>query len=163
MESKANVRRGAKDLQLFERKRIEQMHNAGHSAEEIAVEIGVCYVTIYRELKRGDTGEMDELGRRVYDAELAQRKAALAGGTRVPRIRRTTGGADGVARTQAARRARIPGNRYETCIGCGLDWNVSLFAPKGWYICPQCEYRIRKERRYEQAQAQGFERDHRPA
>jgi len=47
-------------------------------AEEIAVEIGVCYVTIYRELKRGDTGEMDELGRRVYDAELAQRKAALA-------------------------------------------------------------------------------------
>ena len=48
MESKANVRRGAKDLQLFERKRIEQMHNAGHSAEEIAVEIGVCYVTIYR-------------------------------------------------------------------------------------------------------------------
>lgn len=78
MESKANVRRGAKDLQLFERKRIEQMHNAGHSAEEIAVEIGVCYVTIYRELKRGDTGEMDELGRRVYDAELAQCKAALA-------------------------------------------------------------------------------------
>ena len=78
MESKENVRRGAKDLQLFERKRIEQMHNAGHSAEEIAVEIGVCYVTIYRELKRGDTGEMDELGRRVYDAELAQRKAALA-------------------------------------------------------------------------------------
>ena len=75
MESKANVRRGAKDLQLFERKRIEQMHSAGHSAEEIAVEIGVCYVTIYRELKRGDTGEMDELGRRVYDAELAQRKA----------------------------------------------------------------------------------------
>lgn len=78
MESKANVRRGAKDLQLFERKRIEQMHSAGHSAEEIAVEIGVCYVTIYRELKRGDTGEMDELGRRVYDAELAQRKASLA-------------------------------------------------------------------------------------
>ena len=65
MESKANVRRGAKDLQLFERKRIEQMQSAGHSAEEIAVE-------------RGDTGEMDELGRRVYDAELAQRKAALA-------------------------------------------------------------------------------------
>ena len=62
MESKANVRRGAKDLQLFERKRIEQMQSAGHSAEEIAVE----------------TGEMDELGRRVYDAELAQRKAALA-------------------------------------------------------------------------------------
>ena len=46
MESKANVRRGAKDLQLFERKRIEQMQSAGHSAEEIAVEIGVCYVTI---------------------------------------------------------------------------------------------------------------------
>lgn len=55
-----------------------------------------------------------------------------------------------MARTQTARRNRIPGSRYETCIGCGLDWNVSLFAPKGWYICPQCEYRMRKERRYEQ-------------
>ena len=162
MESKANVRRGAKDLQLFERKRIEQMHSAGHSAEEIAVEIGVCYVTIYRELKRGDTGEMDELGRRVYDVELAKRKA-LPGGIRVPRIRRTTGGAGGVARTQAARLARIPGNRYETCIGCGLDWNVSLFAPKGWYICPQCEYRMRKEQRYEQVQTQESAGDHRPA
>lgn len=162
MESKANVRRGAKDLQLFERKRIEQMHNAGHSAEEIAVEIGVCYVTIYRELKRGDTGEMDELGGESMTRNWRSARPPLPGGTRVPRIRRTTGGADGVARTQAARRARIPGNRYETCIGCGLDWNVSLFAPKGWYICPQCEYRMRKERRYEQAQAQGFERDHRP-
>lgn len=163
MESKANVRRGAKDLQLFERKRIEQMQRAGHSAEEIAVEIGVCYVTIYRELKRGDTGEMDELGRRVYDASWRSAKLLLPGGIRVPRIRRTTGGADGVARTKAARLARIPGNRYETCIGCGLDWNVSLFATKGWYICPQCEYRMRKERQYEQAQAQGFAGDHRPA
>ena len=30
------VRRGAKDLQLFERKRIEQMHSAGHSAEAVS-------------------------------------------------------------------------------------------------------------------------------
>ena len=78
MESKANVRRGAKDLQLFERRRIEQMQRTGHRAEEIAAEIGVCYVTVYRELKRGDTGEMDELGRRVYSAELAQQRAAIA-------------------------------------------------------------------------------------
>ena len=31
MESKANVRRGAKDLQLFERKRIEQMAIGGRT------------------------------------------------------------------------------------------------------------------------------------
>ena len=39
-----------------------------------------------------------------------------------------------------------PGRRFETCVGCGLEWNVSLTAPAGWYVCPHCEYKARKER-----------------
>lgn len=38
-----------------------------------------------------------------------------------------------------------PGLRYEICVSCGLEWNVSQDAPKGWYICQHCEYRDRKK------------------
>lgn len=38
-----------------------------------------------------------------------------------------------------------PGLRYETCVSCGLEWNVSRNAKLGWYICPHCEYRDRKQ------------------
>jgi len=38
-----------------------------------------------------------------------------------------------------------PGLRYETCVSCGLEWNVSRYAKMGWYICPHCEYRDRKK------------------
>lgn len=31
--------------------------------------------------------------------------------------------------------------RYETCAGCGEEWNVSRRAREGWYICPRCAYR----------------------
>lgn len=31
--------------------------------------------------------------------------------------------------------------RYETCAGCGEEWNVSRMAREGWYICPRCAYR----------------------
>lgn len=31
------------------------------------------------------------------------------------------------------------------CVGCGLDWNVSIYQkiPRAGYICPHCESRIR--------------------
>ncbi len=31
------------------------------------------------------------------------------------------------------------------CVGCGLHWNVSLYAkiPKSGYICPHCDSRLR--------------------
>ena len=31
------------------------------------------------------------------------------------------------------------------CVGCGLDWNVSIYQkiPRTGYICPHCESRIR--------------------
>ena len=78
MEVRAEVRRKGSDLTLFERKRIEEMRASGSCAEAIAAEIGVHYVTIYRELHRGETGEVTEEGLPVYDAELAQMRAALA-------------------------------------------------------------------------------------
>ena len=36
--------------------------------------------------------------------------------------------------------------RYETCSECGLDWNVSIYAPIPWqgYLCPRCYYKQRK-------------------
>ena len=39
----------------------------------------------------------------------------------------------------------IPGHRYEICVNCGLEWNVSLNAPLGWYICPKCEGKLRRQ------------------
>lgn len=38
------------------------------------------------------------------------------------------------------------GFRYETCVGCGLDWNVSRKAEQGWYICPRCAFQGKKIR-----------------
>ena len=35
--------------------------------------------------------------------------------------------------------------RYEICVNCGLEWNVSLNAPLGWYICPKCEGKLRRQ------------------
>ena len=31
------------------------------------------------------------------------------------------------------------------CVGCGLDWNVSIYQkiPRTGHICPHCESRIR--------------------
>ncbi len=62
---------------------IERLHNGGAPAAVIADKVGVHPATIYRELPNGYTevtGEdgsptpaVDEYGRRVYDAEVAQR------------------------------------------------------------------------------------------
>lgn len=41
---------------------------------DIAAKIGVHYATIYNELRRGDTGDLDANGRIGYSADLAQRK-----------------------------------------------------------------------------------------
>ncbi len=43
------------------------------------------------------------------------------------------------------KRRHVPGHRYEVCVNCGLEWNVSLNAPLGWYICPRCEGKLRRQ------------------
>lgn len=55
------------------RKSIEAMYANGVTLADIASELGVHLATIYRELARGDTGELDANGRSGYNAELAQR------------------------------------------------------------------------------------------
>ena len=62
---------------------IERLHKGGAPAAVIADKVGVHPATIYRELPNGYTGPpdedgrptptVDEYGRRVYDAQVAQR------------------------------------------------------------------------------------------
>ena len=60
-------------LGLSERAEIERLHNVGAPAAAIAERVGSHVATIYRELQNGYTGTVDECGRRVYSAEVAQR------------------------------------------------------------------------------------------
>lgn len=61
-------------MTLDDRKNIEARWLAGDSIISIAESVGAHRSTIYLELKRGDTGEMDKNGRGGYSAELAQRE-----------------------------------------------------------------------------------------
>lgn len=64
-----------KYLILKERKELEALYLQGMSVIDIAAKLQVHRSTVYNELKRGDTGEMDCNGRTGYSAELAQRRA----------------------------------------------------------------------------------------
>jgi len=41
--------------------------------------------------------------------------------------------------------------RYEVCVWCGISWNVSVRAPQGWYVCPRCREKLRRDERAEAA------------
>lgn len=56
-----------------DRKQLEALYNAGAELSKIAVMFGVHLSTVYRELNRGGTGEIDANGRNGYNAELAQK------------------------------------------------------------------------------------------
>lgn len=60
-------------LTLGKRKEIERLYAADKRPSEIADAVGVATATIYRELKRGETGELDEHYRPAYNAEVAER------------------------------------------------------------------------------------------
>lgn len=59
-------------LSYDDRKRIEQAYNSGVEISDIAASLGVNQTTIYRELKRGETGELDNNGRIGYSAAIGQ-------------------------------------------------------------------------------------------
>lgn len=61
-------------LTLQDRVKLENLYNKGKGTEEIAARLKVHRATVYNELKRGDTGEMDGNGRIGYSAELAQQR-----------------------------------------------------------------------------------------
>jgi len=56
-----------------ERAEIERLYNGGVPAAVIAKRVRSHVATIYHELPNGYTGAVDEYGRRVYSAEVAQR------------------------------------------------------------------------------------------
>ena len=68
-----NIGRKLRYLGPSERAEIERLHNGGAPAAVIAEKVGSHVATIYRELPNGYTGTVDEYGRRVYSAEVAQR------------------------------------------------------------------------------------------
>lgn len=63
-----------KYLQFRERKKLEKMYLRGDRIADIADVLGVNANTVYNEIKRGFTGNLDINQRREYSPELAQRK-----------------------------------------------------------------------------------------
>ncbi len=62
-----------KILDFEDRLQIERFLNKGISPQKIAYMLGVSQSTVYRELQRGDTGEMNDDYQRIYSAELGER------------------------------------------------------------------------------------------
>ena len=62
-----------KYLTFADRQKIESLHSQGKALAEIAKDIKCSIATIYNELNRGDTGELDKNGRNGYSADLAQK------------------------------------------------------------------------------------------
>ena len=60
-------------LTLGKRREIERPYNDDMRPSEIAAAVGVTTATIYRKLKRGETGELDKHFRLAYSAEAAVR------------------------------------------------------------------------------------------
>ena len=90
---------GKRHLTLKDRAELEALYNKGRGVEEIAAKLKVHRSTVYNELKRGDTGEMDGNGRIGYSAELAQQEMKPGGLTVERRSRRS--------RTEAQRRKLV--------------------------------------------------------
>lgn len=61
-------------LTFEDRKKIEAWHLIGDRPADIAARLSVHYTTIYKELQRGATGELDANQREGYSAELAERR-----------------------------------------------------------------------------------------
>lgn len=59
-------------LTLDDRKVIESRYSKGERPQDIADDLGVHVATVYKELKRGDTGALDHNMRQAYSAKLAQ-------------------------------------------------------------------------------------------
>ena len=59
-------------LTLADREALESRYLKGERPQDIADSLGVHVATIYKELKRGDTGDLDCNMRQGYNAKLAQ-------------------------------------------------------------------------------------------
>lgn len=61
-------------LTLDDREVLESRYLNGERPQDIADTLGVHVATVYKELKRGDTGDLDRNMRQGYSAKLAQRR-----------------------------------------------------------------------------------------
>lgn len=61
-------------LTLSDRRQIKAMYDDEQPVLAIAVKVGKHPQSIYEELKRGYTGQLDGNSRREYDPDLAQRR-----------------------------------------------------------------------------------------
>lgn len=68
--------RGYRYLTLADRQTLEALYLEGDRIQDIADQIGVHVATVYKELKRGETGGFDRNMRQEYSAALAQRRLA---------------------------------------------------------------------------------------
>ncbi len=66
---------GGRNLTIGQRREIERLNADGVWPREIAQAVGVTTATIYRELKRGDTGRLNRHYRPEYNAEAAEQDA----------------------------------------------------------------------------------------
>lgn len=67
---------GYRYMTLADRQKLESLYLKGERVQDIADELGVHVATVYKELKRGDTGGLDRNMRTEYSATLAQRRLA---------------------------------------------------------------------------------------
>lgn len=65
-------------LTIGQRREIERLHEADKTPSEIAAVVGVTAQTIYRELHRGETGELNKHYRPAYSAEVAEKAVRLS-------------------------------------------------------------------------------------
>lgn len=63
---------GYKYITFDDRKKIEKLYNDGMKITDIAVAVGFSFAAVYRELKRGYTGNYDSNMQPEYNAEIAQ-------------------------------------------------------------------------------------------
>lgn len=66
--------RSYRRMVFADRQKIATLYKNNERVEAIAEALGYNRASVYEELKRGFTGEMDKSGRPEYSAELAQRK-----------------------------------------------------------------------------------------
>ena len=61
-------------IDFRDREQIAARYLNGDRVADIAAGLGVTTATVYRELKRGETGELDRNPRRAYSPVLAQQR-----------------------------------------------------------------------------------------
>lgn len=79
-------------LTLADRREIERLYAADTKPSEIAAAVGVTVATIYRELKRGETGGLNRNYCPAYSAEAAEKAVRRSMRNRGRRKQANSGG-----------------------------------------------------------------------